>query len=597
MNLHGALAQLENNQLVRHLLDEDVAYMFKHALTQENAYQSLLQRQRREIHLRVAQAYEQLYADRLDEHAALLAQHYAQAGDDAKTFEYATRAGDVAARVHANVEAIAHYTRAIEIATRVETLPAMSLRDLYLKRGRLYELNAQYDLALANYAALETCAHERNDRALELAALMARATIYSIPTKQFDKTHAQALCDQALELAQAIGDQPAQAKILWNLLLVNTRLASNYHKAIAYGEQAVTIARTLDLREQLAYLLNDLSIVYVYDGKPERGEEVNLQARQMWREWNNLPMLADNLSYAAMVSIARAEYEQAIATAREAHEISCRIGNVWGEAFSYSWVGEAYRELGQIAQAIEVMQDSVRSALLGFQAPLAFTRGDLACLYGDLGMVARGIELARLAHAEGQKLAHLMNIWTSAQLIHLYLLDGQIAPAVALVNETRLYATPSDSASLFGVTIMLAEAELEIARADYPRAIQACDRLITTQRAHRLRQHLPQALFLRGIALQRQGELDQALTSLTDAQKEAEHVNSRWTLWRMLAALAEIEQARGNPSQAEALRAQARTILVYIADHTPDDPLAPLGTSLRASFLNLPDVRAIFTSA
>jgi predicted ATPase len=59
------LAQLENAQLVRRPLDEEVAYIFKHALTQEAGYASLLHKTRRMIHRRVAEGYEKLYPDRL----------------------------------------------------------------------------------------------------------------------------------------------------------------------------------------------------------------------------------------------------------------------------------------------------------------------------------------------------------------------------------------------------------------------------------------------------------------------------------------------------------------------------------------------------
>jgi predicted ATPase len=77
--LKSQLDQLENVQLVRRLPEEELAYLFKHALTQESAYESILLKKRREIHRFVAEAYEQLYAERLDEIAALLTQHFAQA--------------------------------------------------------------------------------------------------------------------------------------------------------------------------------------------------------------------------------------------------------------------------------------------------------------------------------------------------------------------------------------------------------------------------------------------------------------------------------------------------------------------------------------
>ncbi len=122
-DLSTQLAQLENQELVRRAPDADWSYLFNHALIQESAYESLLLKQRREIHQRVAAAYERLYPDRLDENADLLAQHYRQAGDDVKTFHYAVRAGDAAARVFANIEADSHYAQALDALARLPETP------------------------------------------------------------------------------------------------------------------------------------------------------------------------------------------------------------------------------------------------------------------------------------------------------------------------------------------------------------------------------------------------------------------------------------------------------------------------------------------
>ncbi len=112
--LTDVLTQLENAELVRRHLDDATTFVFKHALTQESAYESLLLKKRREIHRLVADAYEELFPGDLDENAPLLAQHYRLAGDNAKAFAYAVRAGDAAARVFAQTEAESHYAQALE---------------------------------------------------------------------------------------------------------------------------------------------------------------------------------------------------------------------------------------------------------------------------------------------------------------------------------------------------------------------------------------------------------------------------------------------------------------------------------------------------
>ena len=84
--------------LYEHTGIEEPTYVFRHPLTQEVAYASLLMRHRQILHAAVGQALEALYVDRLDEAYDRLAYHYAQTEEAAKAVEYLTRSADKAAR-------------------------------------------------------------------------------------------------------------------------------------------------------------------------------------------------------------------------------------------------------------------------------------------------------------------------------------------------------------------------------------------------------------------------------------------------------------------------------------------------------------------
>jgi len=79
----------------------ELEYIFKHALTQEVAYESLLKQRRREIHGRIAKAIEELYADRLEDHYESLAHHYELSGNAGKALEYLIQAGEKSNRIGA----------------------------------------------------------------------------------------------------------------------------------------------------------------------------------------------------------------------------------------------------------------------------------------------------------------------------------------------------------------------------------------------------------------------------------------------------------------------------------------------------------------
>ena len=86
---------------------DEPTYVFKHALTQDVAYDSLLRARRQALHVRAAEALETLYAGRLDEVEGALAHHYARTNLSEKAATYLVRVADKAARVYANNEAVA----------------------------------------------------------------------------------------------------------------------------------------------------------------------------------------------------------------------------------------------------------------------------------------------------------------------------------------------------------------------------------------------------------------------------------------------------------------------------------------------------------
>ncbi len=93
----------------------ELEYIFKHALTQEVAYNSLLAKRRKDIHGRIGQAMEELYPDRLEEFYEMLAHHYHRAENAEKAYQYLKLSGDKATRNYAKWEALAFYQDAIDL--------------------------------------------------------------------------------------------------------------------------------------------------------------------------------------------------------------------------------------------------------------------------------------------------------------------------------------------------------------------------------------------------------------------------------------------------------------------------------------------------
>jgi class 3 adenylate cyclase len=110
-----------------------VEYVFKHALTQEVAYNSLLIERRKQLHERAGQALESIFVDQLDDHLTQLAHHYSCSDNLDKAIEYLGRAGKQALQRSAHTAAIGNLTEAIDLLQRLPDGPERIRRELLLQ--------------------------------------------------------------------------------------------------------------------------------------------------------------------------------------------------------------------------------------------------------------------------------------------------------------------------------------------------------------------------------------------------------------------------------------------------------------------------------
>ena len=141
---------------------KEVEYLFKHALTQEAAYESILIQRRKEIHQRVAQSIEKVFHERLHEFYGMLAYHYSRAENPEKAEEYLIKAGEEALKSSASNEALYYYQEALDIYRRLQGDRAEPEKVARLEknigwalfnRGRYAEAVEHFDKALRYYWA------------------------------------------------------------------------------------------------------------------------------------------------------------------------------------------------------------------------------------------------------------------------------------------------------------------------------------------------------------------------------------------------------------------------------------------------------------
>jgi predicted ATPase len=180
-------------------------YTFKHALTQDVAYQSLLLRTRQRLHQEIAQVLEEHFPETAEMQPEVLAHHYTEAGLHEPAVGYWQRAGEQARSHAADIEAIAHFRKGLEVLT---TLPATLARmrrelDLYILLALAYTASkgqAVPEVEQAYVKARELCEQVHDDNQL-FRALIGLTRCYGVRS-QYQK--GEKLSDALLQVAQPI---------------------------------------------------------------------------------------------------------------------------------------------------------------------------------------------------------------------------------------------------------------------------------------------------------------------------------------------------------------------------------------------------------
>jgi len=561
-------------------------FTFRHALTQEAAYGTLLAKHRRATHLRVAEVLEESARDRLEEVAPQLVRHFSEAGEDAQTLTYAAMAGDAAARLHANAEAEAHYRTGLDVARRIGAPPKL-LRTMYERRGSALELIGSYDAAIANYEEMQAEAVKRNDDAMELAATSMIALLYSTATPKFDPPLGRRLSEENVVMARRIGDRAAEARALWNIVVANVYGGGDATRAVEAGEASLAIARELGELEQVAFTLNDVCRAYMAKGDFAIAAQRLAEARLLWEELDNRPMLGENLTVGSSMHMFHGDFAAALADARQAAEISASIGNAWGESHALLTVYRVEVELGQLGAAMDTIQ---RSMELGERGGFAYagiaTRADIARVIAYLGDGERALALADEALAIA-----LEQVPPAASLAHVARADALIAlgrhsEAHAPLEEVDLMMLPEPDRTFLMVAARTTRSRLALDDGDVDGAEAIARGLVEDLRTEGVVVLKADALVALARAHLAADRLEEAGDELAEATEHAERLGEHKVLWEALALSAELNAQMGAEQEAAEPRARARAIVEEIAAGLAE-------ADLRRRFLSRDDVRAL----
>jgi tetratricopeptide (TPR) repeat protein len=574
MRLDAVLDQLENTQWLRRSLDDDPTYLFKHALLQDAAYDSLLKHDRKRLHQAVGDALERLYPEQLDELAPLLARHFEEADDDPRALSYLILAGERATRQHARHEAVAHFSSALEIAPRVHA----PLAKLYRARGLAYEALGDYEQARADQEAALESARATDDRRAEWQALIDLGKLWA--ERDYGKTGEY--FQRAYDLARAIGDS---ATLAHSLNRVGNWYANIERpmEAIRCHDEALAIFQKLEDRRGIAQTLDLLGTSHGMRGDLIQAAENFRQAIPLLRELDERVVMASGL---ATLALGSAGYQvrsvvlppRTIADGQSQAEAALQIARETGwrsaEAFALTVLAMCQGACGDFTSALESAQRSLDLATeIGHRQWMAFAYGTL----GEINVDLQALTDARHHVERGLELGKAINSWLwvrtmSGFLASLLIRQNDLARAESVLDASPAPDDPPHT--LAQQVVYSARAELALARGEPARALEIIDQLIASA-AHAKPDgsNILGVSMLRGQVLAALGKFAEGETALFAARAIADAQGALPLQWRIHAALGKLYRAQGDEQKAADAFAGARVIVDKLSRGIADEAL------------------------
>jgi len=327
---------------------EGTIYVFRHALTQETAYGSLLERHRRIYHGAVGQALEELYDGRAHEVAELLALHFGRSDEAEKSIDYAILAGEKSQRRWANSEALTYFNDALhrlDLSTDTE-VNRLRRVDAILKQ-------AEVKFALGQHAE-----------------------------------HVQAL-DQIRDLVDQTDDPRRRATWHYWRGFLHSLTGGRPDIAIDHCNEAARLAAAAGLDEIKAFAESCLAQIYLFTGRLREAIETGERALASFESLGNLWWACRTIWHLNPAAMALGEWNASLSYCRLALEYGAALEDLRIKVVGLWRMGATYVYQGDAKPAVEYCDEALALGALPFDAAMAkAVRG-----YGKikLGLVDAGI--------------------------------------------------------------------------------------------------------------------------------------------------------------------------------------------------------------
>jgi tetratricopeptide (TPR) repeat protein len=320
----------------------ELEYIFKHALTQEVAYESLLKQRRQEIHGRIARAIEGLYAHRLEPHYELLAHHYERSGNAEKAVQYLILAGGKSWENRAAQAAYEFNAKAFKVAEGAKlSLDPGTASLAHFRKGAASFETGNIDEALEELGKAAEISRRHGLVEIEKDSLAFLATTVMISSMKGEE--ALRFFEQAIARARDLGQKGTEIMILSSqglYLCVLGHLYEGYQMMV----EAEGLARSA--QDQVAILTNRtlLALSERWLGRPKKAVELTEGFVEVLRSIFGVNYLPTVIWIRGLALAETGRIEEAMPLFREGIEICEKSGSIFYLVRLYNCLGYCYNE-------------------------------------------------------------------------------------------------------------------------------------------------------------------------------------------------------------------------------------------------------------
>ena len=364
----------------------EVAYVFRHALTQEVAYQDQREPQRQMLHARIGEAIELVYADRLSEHFGVLAYHFTRARQWTKALEYLLAAARQAEQSFATREALALYDEAKSAAEQQAggIANAATLIAIHESKARLYFVRSDFEQSRAEAERILPLARLTGDAVKEGEAL---ATIAWASTWGRNLDSALRFARAALTVAEPAGALAVQGRAHFTIGFVRG-VTGVLDESQAALDKAMSLSSAAGDAVHRSLSLSMAGLLRNWEGDYEAAVRLQNEGLSLARDRQLLVPLLFSCFMRGLTLTSKGNYDEAFGSFTEGLALAERVGDEAIHHRLLNCLGWLYAELGDLDQAEVLNTTSAQIGRLrrdpGTQPNAELNLGDIIRARGDL---------------------------------------------------------------------------------------------------------------------------------------------------------------------------------------------------------------------